>query len=98
MADYDPLLDCFDDDPGEEVCDSCGLAFEACACDDCGLMPNGQCVKVGSEECDWYCPHSRSPRYAGSAAWNQAHDAGTPIDGCGRPECDARLGAQEAAP
>lgn len=23
--------------------------------DDCGLMPNGQCTKAGSEECDWIC-------------------------------------------
>lgn len=22
---------------------------------DCGLMPNGQCTKAGSEECDWEC-------------------------------------------
>jgi len=23
---------------------------------DCGMMPNGQCSKAGSEECDWDCP------------------------------------------
>lgn len=23
--------------------------------EDCGLMPNGQCTKAGSEECDWEC-------------------------------------------
>jgi hypothetical protein len=23
--------------------------------EDCGLMPNGQCSKAGSEECDWIC-------------------------------------------
>lgn len=23
--------------------------------DDCGMMPNGQCTKAGSEECDWEC-------------------------------------------
>jgi hypothetical protein len=23
--------------------------------DDCGLMPDGQCTKAGSEECDWDC-------------------------------------------
>lgn len=23
--------------------------------DDCSLMPNGQCLKAGSEECDWEC-------------------------------------------
>jgi hypothetical protein len=22
---------------------------------DCGLMPNGQCTKAGTEECDWEC-------------------------------------------
>lgn len=22
---------------------------------DCGLMPNGQCMKAGTEECDWDC-------------------------------------------
>jgi len=25
--------------------------------DDCGKMPDGQCTKAGSEECDWECPH-----------------------------------------
>jgi hypothetical protein len=23
--------------------------------EDCGLMPDGQCSKAGSEECDWVC-------------------------------------------
>lgn len=23
--------------------------------DDCGMMANGQCLKAGSEECDWEC-------------------------------------------
>jgi hypothetical protein len=23
--------------------------------EDCGLMPDGQCSKAGSEECDWIC-------------------------------------------
>ncbi|WP_374413317.1 hypothetical protein [Novosphingobium colocasiae] len=27
--------------------------------DDCGLMPNGQCLKAGSEECDWDCGRLR---------------------------------------
>lgn len=28
--------------------------------DDCGMMANGQCMKAGSEECDWICPrHGR---------------------------------------
>jgi hypothetical protein len=25
---------------------------------DCGMMPNGQCTKAGSEECDWDCPRN----------------------------------------
>lgn len=27
--------------------------------DDCGLMPDGQCTKAGSEECDWICGRLR---------------------------------------
>jgi hypothetical protein len=23
---------------------------------DCGMTPDGQCMKAGSEECDWECP------------------------------------------
>ena len=23
--------------------------------EDCGLMPDGQCTRAGSEECDWDC-------------------------------------------
>jgi hypothetical protein len=29
--------------------------FEADEYEDCGLMPNGQCTRAGSEECDWEC-------------------------------------------
>lgn len=29
--------------------------YEADEYDDCGLMPNGQCTRAGSEECDWEC-------------------------------------------
>ena len=25
--------------------------------EDCGLMPDGQCLKAGSEECDWRARH-----------------------------------------
>lgn len=58
---------------------------------DCGLMPNGQCMNAGSEDCDWDCPHSHGPLYAGSKAWGERHDAGVPIDGCECCECnDAR--------
>ncbi len=28
--------------------------------DDCGMMPDGQCLLAGSEWCDWDCPHSRA--------------------------------------
>ena len=38
-----------DYDPAVDDCDS----FDDF--DDCGLMPNGQCMKAGSEECDWEC-------------------------------------------
>lgn len=38
--------DDFDDD-ADDVEDS--------GFDDCGLMPDGQCSKAGSEECDWIC-------------------------------------------
>lgn len=27
--------------------------------EDCGMMPNGQCLKAGSEECDWDCGRLR---------------------------------------
>ena len=27
--------------------------------DDCGMMSDGQCLKAGSEECDWECPRGR---------------------------------------
>jgi DnaJ-class molecular chaperone len=27
--------------------------------DDCGMMPDGQCLKAGSEECEWSCPRNR---------------------------------------
>ena len=40
---------------------------------DCGLMPDGQCLKAGSEECDWECPMRNSEFFAGSAAWCRKH-------------------------
>lgn len=33
----------------QEDLDECGFPF------DCGMMPDGQCLKAGSEECDWEC-------------------------------------------
>jgi hypothetical protein len=26
---------------------------------DCGMLPDGQCLLAGSEECDWECPRHR---------------------------------------
>lgn len=48
----------FDDDDGEEE-----LSDEEKAGEECGRWRNGrlviQCLKAGSEECDWFCPYSR---------------------------------------
>lgn len=41
---------------------------------DCRLMPDGQCLLAGSEECDWECPNRNSDRFAGSAAWREKHE------------------------
>ncbi len=54
---------------------------------DCGLGPDGQCSMAGSEDCDWDCPHSHGPRYAGSEAWHREHNAAAPIAGCECSEC-----------
>ncbi len=27
---------------------------------DCGMMSDGQCIKAGSEECDWECGRLRT--------------------------------------
>lgn len=56
---------------------------------DCGLNPDGQCMKAGTEECDWECPNSHGEFYAGSELWNKKHDAGVPVDGCDCTECRA---------
>lgn len=39
-------VDDFDDDPD----------FDGDDDDDCAMMPDGQCGKAGSEECDFECP------------------------------------------
>lgn len=46
--------------------------FEEGDCDedfdfDCGMMRDGLCLHVGSEECDWECPNGplRNPRQWG---------------------------------
>lgn len=41
--------------------------------EDCGLMPDGQCLKAGSEECDWECSMRESSLFVGSRAWLKKH-------------------------
>ena len=41
--------------------------------EDCGLMPDGQCLKAGSEECDGECPNRNSEFFVGSRAWCRKH-------------------------
>ena len=43
---------------------------------ECGLGPDGQCSKAGSEEFDFCCPNRNSEWFAGSAAWNKKHSKG----------------------
>lgn len=49
----DCVIDAMDYDPDVDDC------YEADEYDDCGLMPNGQCTRAGSEECDWECGRLR---------------------------------------
>lgn len=78
MSDYGP--DDFDDiDDFEDE--------EEDAYVDCALMPNGQCLKAGSEECDWDCPYSHGEHYAGSNLWHKRHLAGMPVEGCECKDC-----------
>jgi|SRR5579872_3723410 len=60
MADYD-AAGTFEDDEEE-------FDYE-----DCGLMRDGQCMKAGSEECDFECPNRMSELFAGSPAWVAKH-------------------------
>lgn len=60
MEDY--FDDHYDDDQRECHCEIIGCP----ECDerylenyDCGMTADGQCLKAGSEECDWDCPFSR---------------------------------------
>lgn len=62
---------------------------------DCGLRIDGQCSMAGTETCDWDCPHSHGPYYAGSEAWNRRHDAGVPVDGCQCHECRKARGGSD---
>ena len=63
--------------------------------DECALMPNGQCPMAGSEDCDWDCPYSHGPFYAGSEAWHKRHNAGVPLDGCECSKCSAARADQK---
>lgn len=36
--------------------------------DECGMMPDGQCVLAGSEWCDWDCPRFKPTYPPGRAA------------------------------
>ncbi len=49
---------CLDD---EDTCEYCGAELGTCGCEyvDCGMGPDGQCSKAGSEECDWDCGRTR---------------------------------------
>ena len=45
----------------EDSCEYCGAELGTCSCEyvDCGMGPDGQCSKAGSEECDWDCGGTR---------------------------------------
>ncbi|GGO96397.1 hypothetical protein EV664_107135 [Stakelama pacifica] len=50
---------CGPDDDDDDLCECCGKPWEQCPENfDCGMMPDGQCSKAGSEECDWECPRN----------------------------------------
>lgn len=58
------------DDPADAVCIDCGKLHDICEChvgDDCGRWRNGNlsssCLKAGSEECDFECPHRSTLRF-----------------------------------
>ena len=48
--DISPDHPCFDNDD-DMVDDEIEDFF------DCGLMPDGICMRAGTEDCDWECPH-----------------------------------------
>ncbi len=39
--------------------------------DECGLMPDGQCMLAGTEHCDFSCGWRDSEFFAGSEAWRR---------------------------
>lgn len=82
--DFDDYED--DEDVGEE------------AYYDCGLMPDGQCLKAGSEECDWECPYSHGEFYCSSALWQKKHDGGVPVEDCECNQCVTARAAQWTKP
>lgn len=47
--DPDEFEEYHDDDGGDELEESM---------QNCGKLPDGTCMKAGSEECDWECPFS----------------------------------------
>lgn len=69
QADREHPSPVFDEIEDPNVCNGCGGEGGRCYCwddpgddfededddIDCGLMPDGQCTKAGSEECDWVC-------------------------------------------
>lgn len=78
----DELIDDYDDFDDE--------AEDETAWIDCGLSPDGQRSKAGSEECDWECPYSRGEHFAGSELWKKNHSRGVPVDGCECKTCRLR--------
>lgn len=65
----DELDDELDDGDDDGTCWDCGQIHDICEChvgDDCGRWRNGSlssnCMKAGSEECDFECPYRRSLR------------------------------------
>lgn len=62
----EPLSDDPEADFDAEGCLDCGEPWEMCECragEECGRWRNGrltsQCMKAGSEECDFECPYNR---------------------------------------
>jgi hypothetical protein len=52
------MSDNADYDYGDDMCMDCGKGPYDCEChlfDECGKMPDGVCLKAGSEFCDFEC-------------------------------------------
>lgn len=52
------------DELDEERCDICGQCPEECVCHECGMMPDGSCMLIGTEFCDWECGRLAADRIA----------------------------------